>query len=1188
MGSPSANSRKTAPAKQNDDREKNGEFPETKKLVGEETIKNESSDALLASASFVSATEETKNHENDFISPEEVKETSGDAVLLSSQLPVAISAESDTNINRPRRDSHSSVDSEDTDFSGLVPTFAGMESKIPPVSFAGHLSQVAGSSTKNDKANTVTESTEGASNFDAQTVPLPVNRSSSDDGDPWETVEVRGRASRKKERSHHGKQTHNSAATVISHDSHGKRSKGTRTPVPRRKNLGNRKMVREILFSVIDSVEEQVRKKKQTPTIPIQTPLLPAKPSGNSWQNGPPGAKHLSLPLVRKDFASIVAGCSTPKIETWMRETTRGNVSQTKKVTSTTSVPIEKSTLPKVDETLGNKQKSQRLKTMDPISPRKHSPLKGKGVADQNTAPTYQETVSASSAFRNFSQGIVAEKQERASKDSSTSADTDEAPQKREREGLSKSETNGTPSPPLPTTLLAPENSNSATSSVASSLDAPYAGRLHHHHHHHHHSVTVSGTNDVGYHLLDVCDRLSRDLKLFMSRRALALNTRRMERGALLAALQDDVSSIWPGRCHVELYGSCATLLDLPASDLDVVVRGLDRNIEIVPPISHSGSNGSIGANMTIEEPSSGGESQQQTPQQSQLPIHHHIASPYMWHHVNAERVVRLAANLEKQPWAVRVNAIPTASVPVVKILADPSKLLGTPSGSEWVTQQLLLVAASGASHVHDNKSEPQQSFVQWRGSDVMNGLLSLDITFEGPEHGGIGSTEFSAMVVAEACAESGLQPDSTPFVQVLMVLKELLAQRKLNEPYSGGLSSYALMLLVLALVREREAIKEEIDRVERQKRAMAEAEKKHSMPRDSKSESTTSKIQPHSSSELDSKSEVESNSCLSNGGKVGSSSWAHIAKKSSGTKTSEKLVSTAQPVARTGSSAREESKSLPSLKPSFADAVSRTNLKAPTSSKVPLPCESESKSHSPRRSEADSMNASHEKSQCIVQKSSHHDNDKMITCEKEFSKSTPKTTATSSATHVSSICAAPEHYPQGFNDIVEVLCSGETTAGKLLMHFLLFYGQHFDAQTTAIDISGKHERDPTGLISPYYISPYIFRKAPGTIDPVTGMLTVDPIVIYDPLEGAENNNVARRCFAWNSVRWIFAQSYATLASAVERSATPPSTPGGKPALGTTVKNNCGSSFKSDQYNPDAMGDLMDPSSPLLRCLLSF
>jgi hypothetical protein len=116
-------------------------------------------------------------------------------------------------------------------------------------------------------------------------------------------------------------------------------------------------------------------------------------------------------------------------------------------------------------------------------------------------------------------------------------------------------------------------------------------------------------------------------------------------------------------------------------------------------------------------------------------------------------------------------------------------------------------------------------------------------------------------------------------------------------------------------------------------------------------------------------------------------------------------------------------------------------------------------------------------------------------------------------------------------------------------MHFLLFYGQHFDARTIAIDVSGKHtdvNRAANGSASYLPLSPYIQRRQGGTIDPISGMLTVDPIVVYDPLEGAENNNVARSCFLWSNIRWVFAQSYNTLSSAVERSPTPPTTPGRK------------------------------------------
>merc|ERR1712176_1154503 len=106
-----------------------------------------------------------------------------------------------------------------------------------------------------------------------------------------------------------------------------------------------------------------------------------------------------------------------------------------------------------------------------------------------------------------------------------------------------------------------------------------------------------------------------------------------------------------------------------------------------------------------------------------------------------------------------------------------------------------------------------------WRGADCMNGLLKVDITFEGPEHGGIGSTAYAAKVIQESCKETGLPPEATPVVQLTMVLKELLAQRRLNEPFSGGLSSYALLLMVVAIQRERSAIKADM---EQQRRAVA------------------------------------------------------------------------------------------------------------------------------------------------------------------------------------------------------------------------------------------------------------------------------------------------------------------------------------------------------------------------------
>lgn len=86
--------------------------------------------------------------------------------------------------------------------------------------------------------------------------------------------------------------------------------------------------------------------------------------------------------------------------------------------------------------------------------------------------------------------------------------------------------------PPL-STLLGPGTSCSATSSVASSLEAPHSSRFRH--------QSISSTEDVGVHLLNVCKQLSEEIDTFMSRRSLALDIRRKERSAVLSALQDTV-----------------------------------------------------------------------------------------------------------------------------------------------------------------------------------------------------------------------------------------------------------------------------------------------------------------------------------------------------------------------------------------------------------------------------------------------------------------------------------------------------------------------------------------------------------------------------------------------------------------------------------------------------------------------
>lgn len=1018
----------------------------------------------------------------------------------------------------------------------------------------------------------------------------------SEDGDLWETVEVRTRGNRKKSlgQGHLAARPFNHSNSSFSQGgSNGsftdigggsKRNKGIRSPSVRKKTV-TRKIAKDMVLSVLDAVDDEVKHRHLQVQAQLQQKQQAQQAEGkipvpsNPWRNGPPLVKSGERFHVQPPHGSAFTGTQNE---------------------GAPCVPAGARSSSVKSHHAQQKHNVLMTKTKVPSPRGAKNALSG---ADQNTAPTFQETVSAYSNVATVAKSEPTSLEERGSRSDLSSDDTDEAPQNRSRVLSTHIRGQQSHVPPLPK-MLSAENANSANSSVASSLEVPHSSCRHHH------SSSVDVT-DVGYHLLDVCDRLSSDMSLFMSRRSLALNARRRERGALLAALQSTVASLWPNRGHAEMYGSCATQLDLPSSDLDVVIIGLDQFM-----ISNSGT-AQIDSTCSTKVPfhvdgvmarcsSNAVDNTDDAKSLSgtQTPLSTRQASPGSFASLsqckNADRVVRLASELESQPWAVQVKSIPTASVPVVKVLADPSKLLCSNSGGEWMFRHQHLAsqaAAAAGSKVAVNNLESLESVQQfplWRGADVINGLLKLDITFEGPEHGGIGSTQFSSRVVSEACQEAGVHPEATALVQVVMVLKEILAQRKLNEPYSGGLSSYALLLLVVSLLQERAVIREEIERAERQRKAVAAGEctssYSYQVPTPCSRENTgsvtssgtkswadhaKSTIKPAAASVQDSlklppkivvnpssrplaavsgkepSKLVQSDPVSSM--KSSESSWASIARKSSNVSDSISVKSNQAPPG---------SRSVAASRPTLADGVSRTvATKAPGSSFSDQPA---------KKTEARKLDSTTPSNVSAP----------VPECKDPARSSSSHTTAEASI-------AAPSFYPQGYNDIIEVLCSGETTAGKLLMHFLLYYGQNFDAQSTAIDVSGKHERDFGSQSSLYsYYSPYIPRRTAGIIDPVTGMLTVDPIVIYDPLEGAENNNVARRCFAWSSVRWVFAQSYATLCSAVERSATPPATPGGVAikTTGDAVPLQTGAT----SLGPEDMGNVMDPSSPLLRCLLSF
>ncbi|CAJ1943142.1 unnamed protein product [Cylindrotheca closterium] len=1052
----------------------------------------------------------------------------------------------------------------------------------------------------------------------------------NDDSGEWETVEVKGRGNRKKAaeranqnrfQSHQHGQSHSGQISTTS-----KKSKSSKSG-NRKQRANMRKMVREILSTVLDRVEEEVQKRHQG-----------RRETGNSAVNSSGSA---IAPIHGKK--TIIASREKPLSQTRdqsknlsVRDTIASRQEDSAPKGSRSPVRSAANRLRQRD---GRSGQGQIRRGADGFIYREKTNATGTG-ADQNTAPTVQETLSAVSV-ETSARHVPAVGAEVVRGDISL-GDSGQTSKPQ------SSQTGKEVSPPLPT-LLSPENANSASSSVASSLDTSHAG------HQNNHVASQQGKEkDVGYHLLDVCDRLTRDINIFMKRRENALEARRRERGAVLLALQGTVSSIWPNLCNVEMYGSCATQLDLPSSDLDVVVTGLykpamkpskpgpnkghpqktneDRRSP-TEPTSNGGSSGSVAGNSCSNDPVK----DRIAAQQAELlhPGYSHISQ-------NAERIVRLAVELETQPWAVHVKAIPTASVPVIKILADPTRISGN---GEWLMQEPSVAEASAVSSnqrgmlKQDKTSRSAQSpmptfqsqqTLPWRGADVMNGLLKVDITFEGPEHGGIGSTKFSSRVVKEFCDETSLPQDGTPAVQVLMVVKELLAQRRLNEPFSGGLSSYALLLLVISVLRERAIICQELEIVERQRQLVASEDVEQRTGRSSPNQPAAGKVsadeklsklaQPalhmanskpswnvaarggsSSSHSADKNAQAQPGPKKANTAqpaKAGPSSWASIAMKSSSPPNAVKANKDGPEKSNSEKASGRQGKTVRKAS-SFADAVAngrratkQTGGKAGSVSQ-------------PRKDEAQHR----EKTKSAAQKSATKADQKSAAQPKLQSRasSPPSRQAGSAASGLQSaqqviddaaFTEVRSMFPQGFHDVTEVLCSGETTAGKLLMHFLLFYGQHFDSQSTAIDYSGTHKRDMKGNNGYSQVSPYMRRRSGGSYDPMTGMLTVDPIVVYDPLEGAETSNVARSCFAWSSIRWVFAQSYLTLLSTVEINQKHAAGQGGNTHGISRSEGNTPSTSQNENelshpwngpYGHDKSGNMMiDASSPLLELLLSF
>jgi hypothetical protein len=331
----------------------------------------------------------------------------------------------------------------------------------------------------------------------------------NDDSGEWETVEVKPRGSRKKaaDRANQGR----FASPNSQGGQNGNGSKKSKSNRNRKQKANTRKMAREIISTVLERVDDDVRKRRKA-TQEESRPLV------NKWAFASPSIKG-------KGAAGSGKPAKVP--EKPGKERTMRDILVGRQTSNAATVAASSHNPPRtLAEVRSETKQGVEGKTRDKPGLSKPTVTV---VADQNTAPTIPETLSAVSAETPSRNAIPQDT--RVAQGDSSAEDSGEGL----KLTLSQVDKEVSPSPPLPTLLT--ENANSASSSVASSLDTSHAGD-----HGNRLSSNQGNEKDVGYHLLDVCDRLTRDINIFMKRREHALEIRRKERGSVLMALQGTLS----------------------------------------------------------------------------------------------------------------------------------------------------------------------------------------------------------------------------------------------------------------------------------------------------------------------------------------------------------------------------------------------------------------------------------------------------------------------------------------------------------------------------------------------------------------------------------------------------------------------------------------------------------------------
>ncbi|PON82942.1 nucleotidyl transferase [Trema orientale] len=213
---------------------------------------------------------------------------------------------------------------------------------------------------------------------------------------------------------------------------------------------------------------------------------------------------------------------------------------------------------------------------------------------------------------------------------------------------------------------------------------------------------------------------------------------------------------LWP-RSRTNIFGSNATGLALPTSDVDLVVcLPPVRNLE---PIKEAG----------ILEGRNG------------------IKETCLQH---------AARYLANQDWVKNdsLKTVENTAIPIIMLVVEvPCDLIASSTSNvQSPKEEPSLMSAEQVSKVHLDGvviEEPVLPKCSQMNYDTSKDSISvrIDISFKSPSHTGLQTTE----LVKE------LTEQFTAAMPLALVLKQFLADRSLDQSYSGGLSSYCLSLLI-------------------------------------------------------------------------------------------------------------------------------------------------------------------------------------------------------------------------------------------------------------------------------------------------------------------------------------------------------------------------------------------------------